>query len=127
MADQKKDKKPCNCMVCQHGKEFERILKQIKDPIDQKIMWHFWNTLEDVETSAEVWKAKAYGTWPGWAHNRPKCSATRKDAVRVAWDAISSVLEGKDEEVKKTVLSDGARERLRMAVDTLQTAFPEEA
>ena len=66
-------KKKCNCMVCQHSREFHRIVGLLKDPVDRKIMWHFWNCFEDVETGAEVWKAKAYGTWPGWEHNRPKC------------------------------------------------------
>lgn len=41
-------------------------------------MWHFWDVLEDKETDAEVWKAKAYGTWPGWEHNRHKCKGVTK-------------------------------------------------
>lgn len=72
-AKEKAVDKPCNCMVCQHSREFHRIVKKLEDPIDRKIMFHFWDVFANLEEDSEVWQAKAEGSWPGWEHNSPKC------------------------------------------------------
>lgn len=71
------EKKKCNCIVCQHSKEFTRIVNQLADPSDRKIMWHFYECLADAETMVEVAKMKHDGTWPGWEHNRPRCATPK--------------------------------------------------